>query len=82
MPNTMKPDSTFTARADSTHSQAGGHEPAVDQPGTHADDSTVKNPKTPETSGDTRAGRVANKAAHKAARDEQDFDKNNTIVSH
>jgi hypothetical protein len=55
--------------------------PANDYPGTHADDSTLKNPKTPESSGSTRAERAADKAAHKAAKRQQEADKSNPIIS-
>jgi hypothetical protein len=55
--------------------------PAKDYPGTHSDDSTLKNPKTPESSGSTRAERAADKAAHKAAKREQEADKSNAIFS-
>jgi hypothetical protein len=55
--------------------------PAKDYPGTHADDSTVKNPKTPETSGASRLDRAADKAAHKAAKDQQDAEKQKPIFT-
>jgi hypothetical protein len=55
--------------------------PAKDYPGTHADDSTLKNPKTPESSASTRAERAADKAAHKAAKRRQEADKSNVIFS-
>jgi hypothetical protein len=55
--------------------------PAKDYPGTRADDSTSKNPKTPESSGSSRAERAASKAAHKAAKREQEADKSNAIFS-
>jgi hypothetical protein len=64
------------------HSQGGSDVPAKDLPGVHADDETVKNPKTPESSGATRADRAANKAAHKAARDEQGYDREKTTITH
>ena len=55
--------------------------PVKDYPGTDPDDSTVKNPKTPETSGASRMERAADKAAHKGAKDEQDADKKRPIFS-
>jgi len=51
-------------------------------PGEHDDSSTVKNPKTPETSGKTEADRVANRAAHKPAQDQQESEKSNSIFTH
>jgi hypothetical protein len=56
--------------------------PVKDMPGTKADDATVKNPMTPETSGATRADRAANKAAHKAAEDEKAAESDKTIFTH
>jgi len=56
--------------------------PVKDMPGTKADDATVKNPKTPETSGATRADRAANKAAHKAAEDQKAAEADKTIFTH
>ena len=56
--------------------------PVKDMPGTKADDATVKNPKTPETSGATRADRAANKAAHKAAEDQKAAESDKTIFTH
>jgi hypothetical protein len=55
--------------------------PVKNYPGTHADDSTVKNPKTPETSGTSRVDRAADKAAHKAARDQQDAEKQRPVFT-
>jgi hypothetical protein len=42
---------------------------------------TVKNPKTPETSGPSNADRVADKAAHKAVKREQEYDKAKPIFT-
>jgi hypothetical protein len=51
-------------------------------PGEHSDSSTVKNPKTPETSGKNDMNRVADRAAHKPARDEQETEKDQSIFTH
>lgn len=51
-------------------------------PGERDDSATVKNPKTPETSGKTDADRVADRAAHKAARDEQVSEKDKSLFTH
>jgi hypothetical protein len=90
MPNKLnpRPSSDLTSAPGSTAGQShaplpAAHDqpPAKDYPGEHTDDSTVKNPKTPETSGASRADRAANKAAHKAAKDEQESEKENPIFS-
>jgi hypothetical protein len=56
--------------------------PAKKFPGEHDDSSTVKNPKTPETSGKTDVDRIANRAAHKPARDQQESDQSSSIFTH
>ena len=46
------------------------------------DDETPRNPKPSPGAGATRAERIADKAAHKAAKDEQEYDAEKGIVSH
>ncbi len=55
--------------------------PVKGYPGEHAEGSTVKNPKTPETSQGAKVEDVANRAAHKAAKQEQESKKDHAIFS-
>ncbi len=57
------------------------HVPVKGYPGEPAEGTTVKNPKAPETSKGAKVEDVANKAAHKAAKQEQESKKRNGIFS-
>ena len=84
MPHDVKldnPTDSSTKTTPLSHSSGSKPVPVLDYTGTHADDSTVKNPKTPESSGGSRMERAANKAAHKGAKDEQDAEKKTPIFS-
>lgn len=81
MPTGMTPNPNSDTRTPNANTSGGSPVGAKDLPGTHADDSTVKNPKTPESSGASRADRAANKAAHKAAKDEAKYDAEKGIFS-
>lgn len=51
-------------------------------PGERDESATVKNPKTPETSGKTDADRVVDRAAHKAAHDQNQAEKEKELFTH
>ncbi len=55
--------------------------PVKGYPGEHAKGGTVENPKTPETSQGAKVEDVANKTAHKAAKQEQESKKDHAIFS-
>ena len=65
-----------------TSTPAKGVDSVRPDPGEHDDSATVKNPKTPETSGSSGAERIADRAAHKANRREQEAEKDGGIVTH
>jgi hypothetical protein len=84
MQNTQKPNPTFdpdSAPQNSSSRPTSPQVPVKGYPGQKAEGTTVKNPKTPETTKETKVEEVANKAAHKAAKDEQEHDKKNSIIS-
>jgi hypothetical protein len=64
-----------SSRAQSTHVPVRGY------PGEKAEGTTVKNPKTPETTKESSAQKVANKAAQKATKEEKESGKKNAIFS-
>ena len=85
MPDTFKSEgerNAETTPSDSTMQPHSTHVPARGYPGEHAEGTTVKNPKTPETSEESAVSRVADKAAHKAAKREQEADAKNDIFTH
>jgi|HubBroStandDraft_5_1064220.scaffolds.fasta_scaffold1181378_1 hypothetical protein len=84
MPNTVNPNSMLDPETTSTGSSvppATKPVPVKNYPGEHSEGVTVKNPKTPETSGPSNADRVADKAAHKAVKREQEYDKAKPIFT-
>jgi hypothetical protein len=84
MQNTQNPNLTLDSESNSTDSSihpTSRQVPVKGYPGEGAKGTTVKNPKTPETTKETKVEEVANKAAHKAAKDEQEHDKKNSIIS-
>jgi hypothetical protein len=84
MQNSLKPNPTLESEPTHTNPSARPTSPQVPvkgYPGEKAEGTTVKNPKTPETTKETKVEQVANKAAHKAAKDEQEYDKKNPIIA-
>jgi hypothetical protein len=84
MQNTPKPNPLFDTEStppDSSMRPASPQVPVKGYPGERAQGTTVKNPKTPETTKETKVEDVANKAAHKAAKDQQEHDKKNDIFT-
>ncbi len=55
--------------------------PVKGYPGEHAKGGRVENPKTPEISQGAKVEDVANKTAHKAAKQEQESKKDHAIFS-
>lgn len=84
MSNTVNPKSGSepeNATYDTSTRERSTHVPVKGYPGEKAEGTTVKNPKTPETSKESGAERVANKAAHRGVKEEQESQKNHTIIS-
>ena len=83
MPNTTNPNPSIHPKT--TSANPSGHAPSAPfppkSPDTRPDSTTVKDPKKTGSSAN-RVERVADKAAHKAAKDEQEYDKQNTTISH
>ena len=84
MPNTVNPNTGCgpeNATYDTSAREQSTHVPVKGYPGEKAEGTTVKNPKTPETTKESAADKVANKAAHKGVKEEQESQKNHTILS-
>jgi len=84
MPNQVNSDAGCgpeNAPYDTSSHEPSTHVPVRGYPGEKAEGTTVKNPKTPETSKESGEQRVANKAAHKAAKEEQQSETNKPIFS-
>jgi hypothetical protein len=89
MQNISKPNSISEAETElddstldnSTIDPTSPQVPVRGYPGKKSEGTTVKNPKDVETTKETKVEQVANKAAHKAAKDEQEQDKKNSIIS-
>jgi hypothetical protein len=84
MPNTINPNAALDPKTTSTGSSvspATKSVPVKNYPGERNEGTTVKNPKTPETSGKSNVERAADKAAHKAVKREQEYDEVNPIFT-
>ena len=82
--NTLKPNPSINFETGHDKSSVHSTSPQVPvkgYPGENAEGTTVKNPKTLGTTKETKVEQVANKAAHRAAKDEQENDKKNPIFS-
>lgn len=84
MQNSVKPN--FSLVFESTHTNPSVHPtspqvPVKGYPGEKAEGTTVKDSETPETTKETKVEQVANKAAYKAAKGDQEHDKKKPIFS-